>query len=82
MNSFIAHNDYLLGKGKEMTFEGLMGNLWSAQDIRKSFGMDLSPKPIAEQCLESLLKKEQKTIIEANSKEQHDEPLHDIPALP
>jgi hypothetical protein len=63
MNSFQVHNDYMLGKGKQLTPESLMANLWTVEDIRHSFGIDISPKPLAEECLTALLNKNDKELL-------------------
>ena len=58
MNSFVAHENYLKGKTPVITYESLHKQLWSIDDLRSQFSMNGIEKPIAEQCIQDLIEKQ------------------------
>jgi len=81
MNSFNVHNDFLLGKNKDITYDGLMLNLWSTDDIRNKFNMDGVQKPIAEACLNEIISKSLNIIVNNNKEDNNGEFIHGIPNI-
>ena len=88
MNSINVHNDFLLGKNKDFSYETLMSNLWSVDDIRNRFNMDGVQRPIAEASLQVMLEKQQtenkksENIINTVNKEDNNgESIHCIPNI-